>query len=320
MWDRKQRESVGRKLGVLNCFDPWCNPLCTCGPKLSLDPYNGCGFECFYCYASGYTWRYWGRDKVRPKQRFTARLRRDLERITTATKPPLSTLQGMWVAISNSSDPYPDTEHADEQKLGLTRSAIELLSAHGMRLLLQTKSDLFVRDLDIMPAGRTVIGVTVTTLDAALAARMEPWAPSPQRRLAAIKQAVGAGFPTLARVDPLIPGLNAEPKALKSLLEALAAVGVGHVVSSTLKLQPRSRARFTAAFGECFSATAAMYSEKHGHGNYMQLPRSRRREMILTLGAMARDLGMTFAVCREGLPECKTAACDGREAAPGRTT
>ena len=89
------RQALSRKLSVLNCFDPWSSPLCTCGPKLSLDPYTGCPGECAYCYAATYLWRYWGRDRVRPKRDLLTRLRRDLRRIAAGDDPDLATAGGM---------------------------------------------------------------------------------------------------------------------------------------------------------------------------------------------------------------------------------
>jgi DNA repair photolyase len=309
------RQALSRKLTVLNCFDPWSSPLCTCGPKLSLDPYTGCDGGCAYCYAATYLWRYWGPDKVRPKVDLIHRLRRDLERLHTTNDPDLAALRGAWVTVSNSSDPYPHAPQANEAGLGLTREALRLLGEAGMGVLLQTKSDGFVRDLDVLPQGRTVVGVTITTADATLAARLEPGMPSPARRLAAVRAATAAGFPALARIDPLLPGLNDDPGGWAELVGRLAAAGVRQVVSSTLKLQPRSRARLLETFPE-LTAQFARFTEPQGRGGYRQLPLAERRELLGGLREIALAAGLEFSVCREGgLTDLSTAACDGRRLA-----
>lgn len=308
------REALSRKLDVLNRFDPWSSPFCTCAPKLSLDPYTGCPGECVYCYAATYLWRYWGPDKVRPKRDLLTRLRRDLRKINAGDDPDLAALQGAWVTVSNSSDPYPQVPQADERELRLTREALRVLAESGMGVgvLLQTKSDLFPRDLDVLPPGRTVIGVTITTADAALAARLEPGMPSPQARLAAVRAATAAGFPALVRVDPLIVGLNTDPAGLRELVDGIAAAGARQVVSSTVKLQPQSRQRLLRAFPE-IAATLPRYNESQGRGNYRQLPLVERRELLETLRELVLAAGMHFSVCREaGLHDMNTTACDGR--------
>lgn len=309
------RQLLSRKLAVLNCFDPWSSPLCTCGPKLSLDPYTGCDGGCAYCYAATYLWRYWGADKVRPKADLARRLGRDLERLHGGADPDLAALRGSWVTVSNSSDPYPHAPQANEAELGLTREALRLLGAAGMGVLLQTKSDGFVRDLDVLPPGRTVIGVTITTADPALAARLELGMPSPAQRLKAVRAATAAGFPALVRIDPLLPGLNDDPGGWVELVGQLAAAGVRQVVSSTLKLQPRSRARLLETFPE-LTAQFPRFTESQGRGGYRQLPLAERRELLERLREVVLAAGLGFSVCREGgLTDLNTAACDGRHPA-----
>lgn len=312
MTSPRDRQRISRKLAVLNRFDPWDSPFCTCGPKLSLDPYTGCPGACGYCYAATYLWRYWGPDKVQPKRDLLTRLRRDLRKISAGDDPDLAALQGAWVTVSNSSDPYPQVPQADERRLRLTREALRVLATSGMGVLLQTKSDLFSRDLDVLPPGRTVVGVTITTADAALAARLEPGMPSPPARLVALRQATAAGFPALVRVDPLIVGLNADRAELRNLVDEIAAAGARQVVSSTVKLQPQSRRRLQRAFPE-IAPTLWRYSESQGRGNYCQLPLAERRELLEALRELVLAAGMHFSVCREaGLQGLNTTACDGR--------
>jgi len=89
---------------ILRAFDPWKSELCTCPDKLSLNPYTGCPHGCLYCYASSYIPCF---SSCRPKADLLRRLDREAARIGP----------GPFVAISNSSDPYPPME----EDLGLTR-------------------------------------------------------------------------------------------------------------------------------------------------------------------------------------------------------
>jgi DNA repair photolyase len=312
MWSKGEKRRISGKLAVLNCFDPWSSPLCTCGPKLSLDVYAGCGYQCFYCYTSSYNWKYWGRDRVRPKSHVLRRLERDIRKIQSGSDPELAALADAFVAVSNSSDPYPDAPQASEAELRLTRQALAALTEARFRILLLTKSDMLVRDLDVLDARRTVIGTTITTDSEELASKMEPFAPPPGRRLRAIARAVEAGFATLCRIDPIIPGLNDAPDDLARLVTKLAAAGVKHIVASTLKQQPRIASRFRDRFPEHAQALASSYDQSRRISGYHYLEEPVRRRCIECVRALALSAGMGFASCREGFAERNTAPCDGR--------
>jgi DNA repair photolyase len=312
----EEKARISRRLQALNCFDPWNSPLCTCGPKLSLDAYAGCGNECFYCYAASYNWRYWGRELVRPKTDLIARLQRDLRKIAAAEDADFARLAGMWVALSNSSDPYPQLPAADEADLRLTRRALELLRAAAMRVLITTKSPLVVRDLDVLDPARSAITMTITTLDADLAAQMEPLAPSPQARLAALSACAGRGFGVACRLDPVIPGLNDDEEGWERLCGELADAGVRQVISSTLKLQPKSARHYRERFPDAATAAMPLYGPTDPDG-YRRMHDEMRRDLMTRLKQVVEAHGMGFAVCREGMPELNTGACDGRGLAGG---
>ena len=92
---------------------------------------------------------------------------------------------------------------------------------------LVTKSNRVTRDLDILApmAERNLAGacISITTLDRKLARRMEPRAPTPERRLEAVRALSGAGVPVMVLASPMIPGLN--DSELERILEASAAAG-----------------------------------------------------------------------------------------------
>ena len=312
MWTKRDKQRISGKLAVLNCFDPWSSPMCTCGPKLSLDIYAGCGHECFYCYTTSYNRRYWGRDRVRPKKDLLRRLERDIRKIRSGADPALAPLADAFVAVSNSSDPYPNAPRADEAELQLTRRALAALTEAGLRILLLTKSDMLVRDLDVLDPRRTLIGTTITTDSEELAARMEPYCPSPRRRLEALAEAADAGFATLCRIDPIIPGLNDADDALPRLVEQIAAVGVPHVVASTLKQQPSSAKRFRERFPDEADAAAPLYDRSRRISGYSYIREAVRRQYMERVRELALEHGMGFSCCREGFADLNTGLCDGR--------
>jgi len=320
-WTRSAKKKLASRLRALKPFDPYHSPLCTCPPKLTLNVYTGCGFECLYCYTSTYSCGRWGRDSAAwgPRADVIANVERDLARMDG--DEALRELKRLPVVLSLSSDPYPDTPRVSEAELGLTRRCIQVLAEAGCSLLIQTKSDLVVRDLDVLPLGRTVVGLTITTLEPALAQRLEPYAPPPARRLAALAEAAGRGFATLCRIDPLVPGMTDGRDQVEALLKRLAAAGVNQVVSSTFKKRRDSAARFARRCPEPAAASEHLYerTERSGYRYLIEPERRWRMEMV---AALAGAHGLAFSCCREGLPELNTAACDGQDwlgsAGPGR--
>src|SRR4030042_5299444 len=148
----------GSPMALITAFDPWKSPLCSCRKKFSLSPYAGCNHGCRYCYASTYIRSF---NKPRPKNDFIKTLKREIKKIPA----------GSAITIANSSDPY----CALELKHELTRMAISVLSGHGIRLFLVTKSALILRDLDVLKdTPQVVVCISITILDERLARKLEP--------------------------------------------------------------------------------------------------------------------------------------------------
>ena len=309
-WNREHKRALGAKLAAIKPFDPYHSPLCTCPPKLTLNVYTGCGTECVYCYTSSYAYGRWGRSAGTwgPRVDVVRKVERDIERI--AREPALAELRGLPVVLSLSSDPYPNSPGIAESELGLTRRCLELLAGAGFPLLVQTKSDLVVRDLDVLPVGRSVVGMTITTADKTVAARLEPYCPPPDRRLAALAEAAKRGHRTVCRIDPLVPGVNDAERPVAELVAMLADVGVNHVVSSTFKARADSAARLAREFPEAAADAEPLWADRVAGYRYLhEHERSRRMEMVRSLTERA---GMSFSCCREGLPGLNAESCDGQ--------
>jgi len=178
-------------MAVLTPFDPWKGKLCTCPPKYSFSPYVGCSHGCLYCYASSYIPRFF---EVRVKKDLIKQLNKEISKIR----------ENKYVAIANSNDPYQPIE----EKLKLTREALKIFSSHNFKIMIVTKSNLVTRDLDVLKKSRVAVSITITTLDENKSKRLEPNAPSPQKRLEAIEVLSKSGIPTIARIDPIIPFIN----------------------------------------------------------------------------------------------------------------
>ncbi len=182
----------------------------------SINPYRGCEHGCIYCFARP-THAFLG---LSPGLDFETRLfcKPDAARLLEKElRRPRYRCDVM--ALGTNTDPYQPIEREHR----ITRSILEVLAAYDHPVAIVTKSALVLRDLDILAPraarGLAQVCVSVTTLDRDLARRLEPRAPTPERRLEAIRALSEAGVPTGVMAAPMIPGLN------DSELEAILARG-----------------------------------------------------------------------------------------------
>lgn len=276
---------------ILKPFDPWKNELCTCPPKLSLNPYTGCSHGCLYCYASSYIPRFWD---CRPKSDLLHRLKREAAKVRPGT----------LVSASNSSDPYPPAE----KELRLTRGCIEILKNRGIRLQIVTKSDLVVRDIDLLKEMRSGVAITLTTLRDELAAVLEPRAPPPRKRLEAMRLLGDSGIPVSARIDPIIPGIN--QAEVDDLASAAARVGALHITASTYKARSDSLKRLCKAFPEKTKELSDLFKTGSRIGGTSYLPERLRLEILECARSASLKNKVTFSACREGFLMGEK-SCDG---------
>ena len=197
----------------------------------SINPYRGCEHGCIYCFARP-THAWLG---LSPGQDFETRLfakpdadrllRRELAR--PGYRPRV-------IALGTATDAYQPVE----RRLGITRRILEVLRQCRHPVGIVTKSALVARDADILGemAGQRLarVSVSITTLQGALARRMEPRAPSPARRLRAIEALAAAGVPVGAMFAPVVPGLN--DGELEAVLQAARDAGAVTAAWTMLRL------------------------------------------------------------------------------------
>ena len=168
------------------------------GTDYTMNLYRGCCHGCIYCDSRSACYGIEDFGRVRAKENALALLRDELRR---KVRPGI-------VGMGSMSDPY----NPFEGELQLTRHALELLDAYGFGAAIATKGDGITRDIDVLRCMRehvpVLCKVTVTTTDAALAARVEPNAPSPARRLEAVARLAEAGLFAGVLLMPVLPFLE----------------------------------------------------------------------------------------------------------------
>jgi DNA repair photolyase len=276
---------------LISSFDPWQSSMCTCPPKLTLNPYSGCDHGCLYCYASSYVPNF---GDCRPKKDLLAMLRREAAK-----------LKGEIISMSNSSDPYPRME----ANAGLTRQCLEILAESNCRIQIITKSNIVTRDDDLLAKVPSSVALTITTDDDGLAKVLEPHAPSASERIRAAQDLLAKGIPVSVRIDPIIPLVNDDPRRL---IVTLADLGVKHITSSTYKPKPDNWRRLSQALPQITEKLKPLYFQQGERvGGNTLLPKTLRLKLLSNVRDLASAKGLKFGVCREGLPQLNTAACDG---------
>jgi len=276
---------------LISSFDPWRSGLCTCPSKLTFNPYTGCDHQCTYCYASSYIPNF---KDCHPKKDALTMLKREAAK-----------LNGETISISNSSDPYPRIEATE----GLTRRCLEILAESNCRIQIITKSNLVTRDDDLLSRIPATVALTITTEDDNLARILEPNAPSPSQRIRAAQDLTKADIPVSVRIDPIIPTVNDQPQ---KLIATLASIGVKHVTCSTYKAKADNWMRLSKALPKVMEQLKPLYfQEGERIGGSALLPRDYRFKILKGVRDVAVAHGLQFGVCREGLAQLNTAACDG---------
>jgi DNA repair photolyase len=199
--------------------------------ELSLNAYRGCEHGCIYCYARpshAYMNLSPGMDfetKLFAKPDAAKLLRAELAKPSYRCSP---------IALGTNTDPYQPIE----REWKITRQILEVLAEHRHPVSIVTKSALVERDLDVLTRlardNLVRVFISVTTLDAELARRMEPRAASPRRRLQAIQKLNEAGVPCGVMAAPVIPFLT--DSELEKILEAAYQNGARSAGYTLLRL------------------------------------------------------------------------------------
>jgi len=278
----------------------------------SINPYRGCEHGCIYCYARpshaylGYSPGLDFETKLLFKPDLPALLERELRRPGYIPRP---------VALGANTDPYQPVE----RNVTLTRQVLEILERFNHPVTVVTKSALVLRDADILArmAAKNLaqVAFSVTTLDGALARKMEPRAASPARRLAAMADLSRLGIPTAVLAAPMIPGLN--DAELEKILLAGANAGARRAGYVLLRLPLEIRALFEEWVARHFPDRAskvlslvrqtrggamnqsAFGTRQTGTGPYAELLQQRFLRAVSALGMERRQGGTAVLDCEQ---------------------
>jgi DNA repair photolyase len=252
-------------LATIKQPDPWF------GLKYNLNLYRGCQHQCIYCDSRSECYRIENFSDILVKANAIDLLRAELGR---------KKIKGT-IGFGSMNDPYMPVE-AERR---LTRQALEVIAAYQFPVHIITKSDLVLRDLDLLCRINQVyaaVSFTVTTADDELAKKLEPGAPSPSRRLSAMRQLREAGITSGITLMPVLPFIEDSEEAISAIVNAAAENKAAYILASFgVTLRDRQRTWFYEQLDRLFPGLRARYEQIYGERYGCTTPNASRLKKLL---------------------------------------
>lgn len=245
-------------------------------PKNGMNLYRGCTHGCIYCdsrsecYGMTYTF-----EDVEVKRNAPRLLEEALRKKR----------RRCMIGTGAMCDPYLPLEKTEE----LTRSALEIIDYYGFGVTLLTKSDLVLRDLDLLQSihrkAKCVVQMTLTTYDEELCRIVEPNVATTRRRFEVLMELKSAGIPTVVWMTPILPFINDTVENICGLLDYCKAAEVKGILTFGIGMTLRSgnREYFFKKLDEHFPEISRQYMRTFGSSYGIHSPNGK------VLGKLVKD-------------------------------
>ena len=255
------------------------------GTDHTVNLYRGCCHGCLYCDSRSDCYRNPDFDRVTAKSDALRILRDELAR----------KVRPAFIAMGAMSDPY----NPFEEELLLTRHALELIDAYDCGVSVDTKSDLIVRDIDLYQSiqahSPVICKLTVTTVDEDLAAKVEPRAPSPARRLAAVRSLAQAGLFCGVLLMPVLPFLEDRHEQVLAVVDRSADAGAKFIYPGFgVTMRQGQREYFLRELDRAFPGEHLSRRYLARYGDRYRCPSPRARELWEVFAARCRERGLLY--------------------------
>jgi len=248
-------------------------PAAWFGTDYNMNIYRGCCHGCIYCDSRSECYRNPEFDIVKAKENALQIVRDDLRRkVRTGV-----------IATGAMSDPY----NPFEKKQLLTRNSLELMNAFGFGVAIDTKGVLVTRDIDVLSDIRAfspvIVKISITTTDDSLSKIIEPGAPPPSARFAAIKTLSDAGIFCGVLMMPILPFINDTEENITTMVTRAYEAGAKFIYPAFgVTMRQGNREYFYTQLDKHFPNLKEQYIRKY-HNNYVcTSPHVRRLWSIFT--------------------------------------
>jgi DNA repair photolyase len=233
----------------------------------TINPYRGCELGCRYCYAR-YTHEFMGFTRWEDFEE-KIYLKKDAAR-TLARELAGGRLKGQSIALGTATDPYQPAE----RRFRVTRGLLDVMTqARGLRLSITTKSDLILRDIDLLRRialrNSVHVNITITTLDRQLASILECRAPTPELRLHALRVLRGAGLTAGVTLSPILPDITDAAADLEAVIAAARAHDATHLSWNVLFLKPSAQQAFFPFLDQHFPHHTKRYAARFARSAFL---------------------------------------------------
>lgn len=226
--------------------------------RYGINPYRGCQFACNYCDAI--TEKYLVHESYEDFSRIIYVKKNApevLEKEVKKVKPDV-------VAMSGVTDPYQPAE----KKYELTKRILKILAERGFPVHIITKSDLVLRDIDLLReiARQTwcTVSLTIITFNKDLLPYLEPFAPSPGRRLEAVDKLNKEGVQAGVDFTPIVPYLLDNEENIEDMIKRASECAKYILIGAAMTLRSNQRVRFFELLKKNFPELVAKYEDLYG--------------------------------------------------------
>ncbi|MBD3353114.1 MAG: hypothetical protein GF364_16655 [Candidatus Lokiarchaeota archaeon] len=266
---------------------------CNGGIHYAINPYINCAFNCTYCYANR-------DDKI------------ETMAALNHFKNELKSLPPRVVEIGTSTDAY----QYMEKKCRLTRKIIQILNKHRFPILINTKSDLVLRDLDVfheiadtMGKEWLSIGISINKLTDN---RLDVAAPAAHKRVETLKKLLDEGINAYLRYDPVVPFYNDDETSIREVFSLFAhpATPLKRVTTSTFKPTSKKILRRVDRQLDLDGKLIRFYADAKWIKGTLFLPNEKVKTILDKVNSIASDYNFDVATCRERIYYCSDNYCD----------
>ncbi len=251
--------------------------------KYDLNIYRGCSHKCQYCYAQ-YSHRYLETTNFFEKIYIKTNIVEALEKELSSKN-----WRQQWINLGGVTDSY----QAIERQYKLMPKILELMIKYKTPVTISTKSDLILRDVDLLEKLAKVatvnVAVTITTWNENLAKKLEPGAISSQKRMEIFKQLKGKRINLGLHLMPIVPYLTDTSENLENILREAGKIKVDYVIAGMLNLRSETRKYFLRFIQENYPELANKYFQEY-KGAYWE--KEKRQEVYFLVYKLMKKYGL----------------------------
>jgi len=240
-----------------------------------MNIYRGCSHGCIYCDSRSNCYQ----------------MNHDFEDIEVKVNAPellevslSKKRKKCMIGTGSMSDPYIPLE----KELQNTRKCLEIIDRYGFGLAIQTKSDLILRDLDLLKSindrSKCVVQITMTTYDETLCKKIEANVSSTKERFEVLKVMRDNGIPTVVWLSPILAFINDNEENIRGILDYCIEAGVKAILcfGMGLTLRAGNREYFYQNLDQLFPGLKERYIRKYGNAYEVVSPRNKELMKVVS--------------------------------------